>query len=102
MQVFSLSGRIVVRRCSHVTLDSATALLFGAAFAALGRGLLGVTFCAASAAFCVTFLAASTGVGAASGHQAGAHQESGDANPCQEPLEFLCVHGIPPFVSISV
>ena len=94
-----LSGpvRIVVRRCSHVPWDSATALLFGAAFAALGRGLLGVTFCAASAAFGVAFLAASTGVGTASSHHAGARKKSGDADPCQELPEFLCVHGTPPF-----
>jgi hypothetical protein len=47
------------RRYSHGMPDSATALLFGAAFAALGRALLSVTLHAASAAFCVTFFAAS-------------------------------------------
>ena len=90
--------RIVVRRCSHVQWDSATALLFGAASAALGRHLLGVTFGAASAAFGVTFLAASTGRGAAASHKAGARKKSGDADPCQELLEFPCVHGTPPFL----
>ena len=85
----------------YVTLDSATALFLGAASAALGRGLLSVTFGAASAALCrsllgVTLLAASAGRGAASSHQAGARQESGDTDPCQELLEFLCVHSTPP------
>lgn len=100
-----LSGpeRNVVRRCSHVPRDSATALLFGAASAALGRGLRSVTFGAASAALCrsllgVAFLAASACRGAAASHHAGARKKSGDADPCQELLEFLCVHGTPPFV----
>ena len=87
--------RIDMRRCSHVPWDSATALLFGAASAALGRGLLSVTFRAASAAFGVTFFAGST-AGAAS-HDAGAREKTGYADPCQELLEFLCVHGTPPF-----
>jgi hypothetical protein len=86
----------------HVVLDSATALLLGAAFAALGRGLLGVTLCAASTALGVTFFAASTAVGTTASHQAGARQESGDAEPCQELLELLCVHGSPPFLHNDV
>jgi len=65
--------RIDMRRCSHVPRDSATALLFGAASAALGRGLRSVTFGAASAALCrsllcVAFLAASAGMCAAPSH----------------------------------
>jgi hypothetical protein len=92
-----------MRRHDQDTLDSATALLFGSASAALGRGLLSVTFGAASAALCrsllgVTLLAASAGRGAAANHHAGACEETGNANPCQELLEFLCVHGTPPFL----
>ena len=73
---FTGPGRIIVRRCSHVPWDSATALLLGAASAALGRGLRSVTFGAASAALCrsllgVTFLSASAR-GAAASHHAGA------------------------------
>jgi hypothetical protein len=94
---------MVMRRYSHDMLDSATALFLGAASAALGRGLLSVTFCAASAALCrsllgVTLLAASAGKGAATSHHAGACEETGNAYPCQELLEFLCVHGTPPFL----
>jgi hypothetical protein len=87
---------MVMRRYSHDMLDSATALFLGAASAALGRGLLSVTFGAASAAFRVTFLAGSAR-GAAASHYAGACEETGNANPCQKLPEFLCVHGTPPF-----
>ena len=76
----------------------------GAASAALGRGLQSIAFGAASTALCrsllgVTLLAAaSAGRWAAASHHAGARQESGDADPCKELLEFLCVHGSPPFL----
>jgi len=95
-------GRMVMRRYSHGMLDSATALFFGAASAALGRGLLNVTFGAASATLCrsllgATFRAASAALCyAAASHHTGACEETGNANPCQELPEFLCVHGTPP------
>ena len=88
------------------SLDSATALLlgaasaalgrlrFGSASAALGRGLLRVTrLGAGSAAF--------AGRCAASGRKTGARDETGYAEPRQELLKLLCVHSTPPFVLIA-
>jgi hypothetical protein len=63
----------------HGMPDSATALFLGAASAALGRSLLSVAFGAASAAFCR----------AASSHHTGSREETDNADPCQELLEFL-------------
>ena len=88
-------GRMVMRRYSHGMLDSATALFLGAASAALGRGLLNVTLCRSLLG--ATFRAASAALcRAAASHHAGACEETGNANPCQELPEFLCVHGTPP------
>ena len=80
--------------------NSATALLLGAASAAmrsgglisasraLGRGLLRVTLLAASAA---------ARVGASACHEACAREQPGDAEPCQEFLQFLSLHCAPLF-----
>jgi hypothetical protein len=72
----------------YTIVDSASALFFSAASAALGWLLLSVTLHAASAALCR----------ATASHHAGAREETGDANSCQELFEFLCFHETPPFL----
>jgi hypothetical protein len=37
---------------------------------------------------------------AAAGHQAGAREETGNAEPCQEPFQFLSVHNTPPLFAV--
>jgi hypothetical protein len=86
-----------IHRRSCGSLDSATALLFRAASTALRLARLAAASGTGRCLLGRARLFAASARGAPACHQAGAREESGNAEPCQELLEFLRVHVTPPF-----